>query len=93
MCKSVNGEERLQFTQHICAVVPSRVGMAELVHNDTTEVHELKKLVTSVHQTLVNHLHSGVCVCVCGMGRAICVYIGRSLQIIIVSYFYPHHTA
>ena len=51
-------EKRLQ-----CTGVPSRVGVAELVHDDTTEVHELKELVTSVHQTLVHHLHN-VCVCV-----------------------------
>ena len=40
--------------------------MAELVHNDTTEVHELKELITSVHQTLVHHLHN---VCVYGEGE------------------------
>ena len=43
-------------------VVPSRVGVAELMHDDTTEVHELKELVTPVHQTLVHQLQ---CVCVC----------------------------
>ena len=36
--------------------------MTELVHNDTTEVHELKELITSIHQTLVHHLHKCVCV-------------------------------
>ena len=53
-------------------VVPSRVGVAELVHDDATEVHELKELVTPVHQTLVHQLHS-VCVCVC-----VCVCVRES---------------
>ena len=52
-------------------MVPSRVGVAELVHDDATEVHELKELVTPVHQTLVHQLHS-VCVYVC---VCVCVYV------------------
>ena len=48
-------------------VVPSRVGVAELMHDDTTEVHELKELVTPVHQALVHQLQ---CVCVRERERA-----------------------
>ena len=34
------------------------VGVAELVHYDSAEVHELKKLVSAVHQPSFHQLHA-----------------------------------
>ena len=43
------------------------MGVAYLVHEDATEVHELKKLVSSIHQSFVHQLCVCTCVRVCAL--------------------------
>ena len=53
-CLPVNGKSQFAADGESCVPL---ISMAHLLHHRTEQGHELKVLVSSIHQALVNQLH------------------------------------